>query len=371
MVMVNLFGVPPAEDKVVDPGLPGDVPRPPPPPPPGWVLISAREGMRRTGTDQRYRRCLIQTFGRDGQRREDISLLATRCRVRINKSGIPAAYRNSEYGVWVDDMANFMEQCIIGLRYNSSSVSIDINFSFRSMSGSTLAQCGPGPDGGWNPLDYLSSLRLDVWNGVATVNNATMVFNTNYWQVNPTETYYRNWKRMFFQVACHEAFHAYGLGSLWNGPFRIVTPPLMAWNVQLIPAVTLAGLFPYNVIGSGNPSNPRYTASNARNAWRETMEGQSGASGIPIENYGMSSTTLMGDAGGTALAHWRTTGGYGAYRDLRGRTMDYELLGGWTNNTQEMQTWVGRFTIASLRDIGWSVSYTPLELELYQYKSVT
>ena len=316
--------------------------------------------------DGRYRRCLIETLGVGAKLiAKRVTRLPTRFSIALNKSGVPQAYLNSEYGVWIDDMKNYMEQCIVGLRHDASEITLDITFAFKALGGSTLAQCGPG-DGTVNPLSFLSDLRLDIPNAKATVRHATMTFNTEYYQLNPTQPYYINWKKSFFHVAVHEAMHAVGLGSLWNGPFRIVT----AFPV----VVTLPTVFAYNVVGTGNPTNPIYTAPEALAAWRETMQGQAAAGGIPIENHLMTATTIMSDAGGTALSHWRENpGGSGltGIRDHQGRDLALEINTGWSNSQQDEETWVGKFTIAAMRDIGWDVSYMPLEIDLWRYKSVS
>jgi hypothetical protein len=325
--------------------------------------IAISEGMRRI--DGRFKRARIQTMILNGEPyAERWTPLPTRFTLTLNKSGIPAAYLASEYGVWVDDMKNYIEQCIIGLRFDPSPVVLDIDFAFRSLGGNTLAQAGPG-DGTWNPLAYLFDLRLDASNARATVYHGTMTFNTDYYQVNPTQPYYINWKRSFFHVAIHECMHVCGVGSLWNGPFRIVTAfPFV---------VTLPSLFAYNVVGTGNPANAVFTAPTALAAWRETMVGQAGASNIPIENYLMGNTTIMSDAGGTALAHWRENpggGGLTGIRDTRGRDLAHENMTGWSSSDQDEDAWTGKFTLGSLFDIGWDVSYLPLELDIWQYKTV-
>jgi hypothetical protein len=308
--------------------------------------------------DGRLKRASIETLYWNGKPfYERWHPLPTRFRIDLNKTGIPAAYLTSEYGVWVDDVKNYVEQCIVGLRFASTPVVLNIDFAFRSLGGTTLAQAGPG-DGTWNPLAYLAALRLDGTNSVATVYNATMTFNTDYYQVNPTSQYYIDWKNSFFHVAVHECLHACGVGSLWNGPFRIVTAfPLV---------VTLPTLFAYNVIGTGNPTTAAFTHPTALGGWRESMVGQGSAPSVPIENVGMTTTTIMSDAGGTALAHWR---GVSGILDTKGRDLNYETMNGWSSNQQEEITWTSRFTIGSLYDIGWDVSYLPLDVDLWDYKT--
>ena len=131
-------------------------------------------------------------------------------------------------------------------------------------------------------------------------------------------------------------------------------------------------MFPYNIVGVGNPSpNPRYTASRGLNAYREQMVGQASAGNIPIENYGMSTYTTMANAGGTALAHWRQQSG--PY-DRKGRDIYNECMTGWSSTGMDgeygAEEWVSRFTVESLRDIGYSVNVTPTEIPLTYYKSV-
>jgi hypothetical protein len=311
----------------------------------------------------RYKRSVIETISKNGQPfAQRVSLMPSRFSIQLNKAGIPPAYLASEYGVWVEDMRNFIEQCIVGLRFDSAPVTLDISFGFRQLDPGILAQCGPG-DGTWNPLSYLADLRLDATNAVATVRHATMVFSTDYFQVNPTAPDLINWKTIFVRTAVHECFHALGLGATWNGPFRIVT----AFPV----VVPLSSLFAYNVIGTGNPTNPMFTASNGLAAWRETMQGQAGAAGIPIENVGMTATTTMTNAGGTALAHWRSNGGgLTGLRDHQGRDLAAEVMCAYSSS-HALDAWVGRFTLASLRDIGYDVSYLPLEIDFWRFKTNT
>ncbi|PWT77535.1 MAG: hypothetical protein C5B60_02560 [Chloroflexi bacterium] len=326
------------------------------------VSKSTSQGMARI--DGRYKRANIETISKDGQPVAQRAFpLPTRFSINLNKAQIPAAYLGSEYGVWIEDMRNYMEQCIVGLRFDPAPITLDITFGFRQLDPGILAQCGPG-DGTWNPLSYLGDLRLDASNAVATVRHATMVFNTDYFQVNPTTPSLINWKNIFFRTAVHECMHAVGVGAVWNGPFRIITAfPFV---------ILLSSTFAYNVIGTGNPTNPHFTAPNALSAWRETMQGQAGATGIPIENYGMSATTIMTQAGGTALAHWRAVPGGGSLtgiRDHQGRDLAAEVMCTWSSSFAP-NAWVGKFTIASLRDIGYDVSYMPLEVGLWDYQTV-
>jgi len=323
--------------------------------------VTTHEGMRRV--NGRYTRCKVERLIANGQPvAERYSPLPTRFTITLEKSGIPAAYAASEYGIWIEDMRHFMEQCIVGLRFDSTPIELVINFAFRQLDPGILGQCGPG-DGTWNPLSYLASLRLDTTNAVATVRQATMAFSTDYFEVNPTSSTNIRWKQIFFRTAVHECFHAVGLGSTWNGPFRIVT----AFPV----VVLLSSLFPYNVIGTGNPTVPSYTAPLGLAEWRTTMQGQATASGIPIENVGMATNTIMTNAGGTALAHWRNqTGGSGltGYRDHAGRDLAFEIMTAWSSAWAD-DAWLGRFTLASLRDIGWEISYLPLERNFWDYKT--
>jgi len=330
---------------------------------PFGYAMGVSEGMRRLSSG-RYQRASIETRGLNGVPiAERVSPLPTRFSIALNKSGVPYEYLNSEYGVWIEDMRHYMEQIVIGLRFDPSPTVLDIDFSFRQLDPGILGQCGPG-DGTWNPLAYLVDLRLDATNSVATVRHATMAFNTDYFQVNPTTQYHIDWKRIFFRTAVHECMHAFGLGSCWNGPFRIVT----AFPV----IVLLSSLFPYNIIGTGNPTVPAFTASRGITAWRETMQGQVAAASIPIENTGMTTTTTIVNAGGTALAHWRSnSGGSGptGILDHRGRDLAAEIMTAWSS-ANAPDAWVGKFTVASLNDIGWDVSYLPLEVDFWQYKTV-
>ena len=325
-----------------------------------------------------YKRCSRQIVGKSGipcaVRHTPIESNFT---MNINWDGVPQAYKDSEYAGWILDMKNYFEQVITGLRYApSQKVSLTMNFEFRPLGG-PLAQCGPG-NGTENPMDFLTALTLDTANNIARPLYSLMAFDTGYFQVNPTTSDRIDWKKNFFNVCVHEAFHGLGLGALWNGNFRIIA------NVPIIGPTRLPTLFPYNVIGQGNPDNPQYIASQALMAWRETMVGQQSATVIPIENYGrdgsgvfrrMGSTDTIFQTGGTALAHWKETnesgtiGGLNVF-DTKGRHIADEIFTGWSNTGSHENDWVGKFTVAALRDIGWEIDYLPLELDLKEYRRI-
>ena len=323
-----------------------------------------------------YKRCTRQVVGKNNVpcavKHTPIDSNFT---MNINWDGVPQAYRDSEYYYWILDMKNYFEQVITGIRGNDTQkVFLTMNFEFKPLNGN-LAQCGPG-NGTENPMDFLTALNLS--DSTARPLYALMAFDTTYFQVNPTTQTYINWKKNFFNVCVHEALHGLGLGALWNGAFRIIA------NVPLIGPTRLPTLFNYNVVGSGNPDDPRYTASEALAAWRETMVGEQNAAYIPIENYGrdsngtmrrMTSTDTIFNTGGTALAHWKETSATGTIGglnifDSKGRHLADELFTGWSNEGSHENDWVSKFTVAALRDIGWEVDYLPLELDLKDYRSV-
>ena len=291
----------------------------------------------------------------------------SRFTIRLNGSAIPTAYRSTEYMFWLRDMKVFFERIITGVEsLPGQDVTLDIDIGFASLEPGTLAQCGPG-DGTWyNIPAYLGDLRFDNANQKATVYHATMVFNSDYYKATPANETDRSWKRQFFTTAVHECFHAVGFGSLWNGPFRIIS------YVPIIGNVLLSTVFPYNVVGTGNPTTAAYTATRALTEYRAQMVGQGSAASIPIENYNMTANTIMTQAGGTALAHWRGSinGTPSGIRNAQGQDMIDEVMTAWSSRNEGINRWVGRFTIAALHDIGWAVSYLPLDVPLHQWKSV-
>lgn len=291
---------------------------------------------------------------------------ASRFKVKLYDAGIPTQYRDTEYIAWLDDMRIFFQRIITGVTsLPGENIELSISIAFQKLDAGTLAQCGPG-NGNWYDIpSFLGDLRFDTGNALtanyATVRHATMKFNTDYYQVNPTTEYYKSWKRQFFYTAIHECFHAVGIGSLWNGPFRIV---------GLVPVlntpILLSTILRANVIGTGNPTNAAYTSAGALNEYRAQMVGQGSVASIPIENYNMTPTTTMIQAGGTALAHWKQPST--AIVDHQGRDLRHEVMTAWSSADDE--EWISRFTIAALRDIGWEVSFLPLDLPLPQWKSV-
>lgn len=281
--------------------------------------------------------------------------------INLNLNGLPTAYRNSEYAVWLNDMKTFYER-IVTSRNHSSNPVLNIDATFTSLSGSTLAQCGPG-DGSSNPLNFLSSLDTFT-SGTSRPNYSTMKFNTNYYKEPPVTDTDRAWKRQFFSTAIHEGLHALGLGVLWNGSFKI----LISWPIG-IGNTYLYEMWNYNRVGTGNTANPRYTAAQALGQYRNEMVGQSDADHIPIHPASGSSTALV-NAGGTALCHWRGTDAPTGIRNARGQDFWDEIFTAWSSRDEGVRRWFGRFTLGALRDIGYLVNYAPLEIAINDWKTV-
>lgn len=298
----------------------------------------------------------------------------SRFRIALNAAGIPTEYRNTEYVWWFRDMRRYFERIITGVAaLPGQNVVLDIDVGFASLASGALGQCGPGDGNWWNIPAFLGDLRLDSGTQTATVRHATMMFNTDYYKANPVTETDKAWKRQFFTTAIHECFHAVGIGSLWNGPFRIVTyvPPIPIINPEGS-VILLSTVFPYNIVGTGNPTNAAYTRSAALAEYRAQMVGQGTATSIPIENYGMSANTIMTEAGGTALAHWKGSiaGTPSGIVNHQGQDLIDEVMTAWSDRYEGVNRWVSRFTIAGLKDIGWEVDYAVLERPLNEYKSV-
>lgn len=294
--------------------------------------------------------------------------------VRLRAANVPTRYRNSEYWVWLEDMKKFYERLVTS-RNSATQSYLDVDVKFEALSGSLLAQCGPG-DGTWDPYTFINALSTYA-SGVSRPNFSTMTFNTNYYKEPPVTEDDRAWKRQFFGTALHEMLHGLGLGVLWNGPFKI----LVVW--PLLGNTYLTSIWNYNVVGVGNTANPRYTktplatTSYALSDYRSIMVGQAAVDNIPIENSRgaagpLDSNTAMVNAGGTALAHWR--GSYGGtpsgIKNLAGQDRIDEILTSWSSRNEGRDRWFGRYTVGALRDIGYFVSYTPISIAINDWKSV-
>jgi hypothetical protein len=103
-------------------------------------------------------------------------------------------------------------------------------------------------------------------------------------------------------IAIHEIGHSLGIGTIWD--FK-------------------------NLLSGAGTSNPRFTGANARREWRTL----GGTGSVPVENTG---------GPGTRDSHWRES--------IFGK----ELMTGFLNSGTNP---LSRLTIASLRDLGYGVSY--------------
>jgi hypothetical protein len=106
---------------------------------------------------------------------------------------------------------------------------------------------------------------------------------------------------LFDDIVTHELAHVLGFGGLWNYGAN----PLV--------------------------SADQYTGSAGLNAYREISPG---ATYIPVETTGES---------GTVGAHWSEA------------LFDNELMTGWIDSSN----YLSKFSVASLGDLGYAVSYSP------------
>lgn len=295
--------------------------------------------------------------------------------LNLRMGSVPQRYRDSEYATWLQDMKIFFERAITW----NGGYTLNMDVEFRALDSGTLAQCGPG-DGTTNVFQILDDINV-YNNNLARPNRSTMAFNTNYYKEPPVTADDRAWKRQFFGTALHECFHGLGLGSLWNGPFRILVDN--SWSTilgtQIIPDVLLSSIFPWNVIGTGDPRNARYTASIARADYRAQMgrisggvwsNTEAGVGSIPIENRGMGAHTTIYNAGGTALAHWRGSyyGDPSGIVNARGQDSIDENFTSWSSRDEGVRRWIGRYTLGALRDLNYSVDYSAVDISIHDWK---
>lgn len=318
-----------------------------------------------------WRKCQVYPLGKEGDNRVrglyyEPESNQGEFTINLNKTGMPQEYRDTEYDVWVDDMKHFLELIVTGWRFKTGPIRLNIDFGFAYLDSNELAHAGPG-NGDINPMDFLSDLELDGTNKVARPIHGTLVFNTKYFEPNPTTTTQINWKKSFFHICLHECLHVVGIGALWNGSHRIIS------YVPVIGAVILPTVFPYNVFVQGNPATAEYIGPMALQKYKETIVGKENATAVPVENYQMTSSTLLMDMGGTAGSHWRENpGGAGltGVLDKKGRDWANEVMTGWSNSQQDEDTWVSEVTIGALYDMGYKVDYLPINIDLHKYKSV-
>lgn len=303
-------------------------------------------------------------------------------RISIRDNGL-GSYRNSIYMTWLNDAVNYFQNIVIG---PSLTLTLDVSFSNLGTPPSTLGQCGPGT-GNWWEWTTFAFTDFEVQGSSAFLTMAKMEMNYQYFQINPTSEEFRLWKEQFFAIAVHEIFHGVGFGALWSGSFKILTaddwtwiPDWLGgggWIVTTLPDV----FFPFgqskNVVGGGSPATARYTASRGLAAWRDQMQGQAGAGNIPIENINCGTYTTMAAAGGSALSHWQRDylGRNGIAGVLNRKDQDgrNELMTGWSGygmmGEYGREEWVSRFSIESLRDIGYSVNSELAGIPLHYWKS--
>jgi len=279
---------------------------------------------------------------------------------------------------------------------------VTVNVTFTNLGSSTLGQCGPGVGNWWEWAAFPFSDYYRVGSDYSIMTSAAMDMNTEFFKINPATDpipawMSRNeaqlWKNQFFHIAVHEIFHGVGFGSLWNGEFKIVSAQEWWnpfgdnwWTYQTLEDLWFPGNS-QNVVGRYTVRDPRYTRSHGLTAYRQQMVGYENVANMPIENVNVGSQyTTMRQAGGTALSHWRvasTTGqpvsGWNARNrkiDVSGsglgQHIDREIMTGWSQmgmtGEYDRECWVSRFTVQSLREIGYSVNMAAVEIPLHYYK---
>jgi len=310
-----------------------------------------------------------------------------------NNDPITQSYANSHfYNTCIQDMKKYFEKAVTGLRYSNEKRNLKIKIYFGQLMPGIIGQAGPGNTADVETnfdftkiIEAIDIIDLCSNDRYMTPMEASIKFSSNHFNPNnPNES--------FFNLAIHECLHALGLGALWNADFRIVeslpflgviTLPRLLDQRFLIDLFSnlpgIGNLIPgfndfitvlnsnigrrlngrTNFIGTGNTNNPFYTANIGRQAYRETMN-QTG--NIPIHPT-LDQNVTMVNAGGSALSHWaqRTD-----IRDNRGRQLSTEIF----TSSSFINSWMSKFTIASLEDIGYTVDYSVLDKDLYEYRSV-
>ena len=293
-------------------------------------------------------------------------------------------YRGTDYETWIYDVAHFFEQII------TSDRQLTIKIYFGKCAGTIAAQCGPGDTANTSEEFDMTKIAdaiddVDIINNCIITKNASAKFSTDYYKPNKPI-------KDFYYTVIHEFFHAFGFGSLWNGNFRIVikdapstigiiptnlpsiiTLPWILDNRSLINMLSyIPGINSFipnfdnfvkvlnsdkgkllngqtNNIGIGPTNNPQYTAQHSKEAYNNKNIPMWPA---PNDNFLMTSS-----GGGTFMAHWN--------KDVFPNEI---MTTTFVNDINKL--YIAKFTVASLRDIGWEVDYTMLRYPLSKFNSV-
>ena len=297
---------------------------------------------------------------------------------KINLTNNSTQYNGTIYATWLQDAVHFMEQIVTGLSYTSAKRVLTVDASFGNLNlpnGHFAGQGGPGDmatnfDGNIDMTEIVKVIdALDIYGDYITVKRGSVKFCSC-----PSCYPANNPNPRFFYTAVHELFHVLGYGTLWNGDFRLVdtgiTPILGVGGVMTLPNLLAASSNPLlgsvfslmfgfnpaahglhrnsNNIGTGStPNNPQYNGYYGLAAYRDYMNNQS-LTYIPLEPAPAGATVQT--SGGSALAHWD--------RNISNELMIYAT---------SPSSWLSKFTVTSLKDIGYEVNYEALEIPLSQW----
>jgi hypothetical protein len=277
------------------------------------------------------------------------------------------------YGPMVKAAENLWNNILIGLKQVSGKQTCVISFSFEDLPTGTLGHASPLP-ASINLNSFGTYLRLTI--NYATAKTGTMAFSTKFYKTDfnslPYSVTEQQWNQgiisksqalyyynEFFSVVCHEMGHIIGIGSLWNGTTRY----LFVNNK----ATDLTKYLSQNRVLEGTTTHPRYIGAKGLEAWRSEIQGQKNAEYIPVEEYELTETTMWG-SNGTGGVHWDEEDGGSiltGFFDKKGRDIRDEFMTGWSSPAI---AWMGKFTLASLEDIGYIVDYGVLDYMMNDFR---
>jgi hypothetical protein len=315
----------------------------------------------------------IKILGKNGVPKfADVKPADSNFKVIIDWKNTSSIYQEI-YGPIVKAAENLWNNILIGLKEITGKHSCVISFSFEDLDTGILGHASPLP----NEI-YLNQFNtyLRLTTNYATAKTGTMAFSTKFYKTDfnslPNSVTYDQWKagiisksqalsyyNEFFSVVCHEMGHVLGIGSLWNGTTRY----LFINNK----ATDLTKYLSQNRVLEGTTSHPKYIGPAGLAAWRSEISGQENAEYIPVEEYELTETTMWG-SNGTGGVHWNEEDGGSLLTglfDKKGRDIRDEFMTGWSAIDL---AWIGRFTLASLEDIGYIVDYNVLEYGLEEFK---
>jgi len=305
----------------------------------------------------------------------------TNFKIDLDITEIPNEYKGSLYETWLYDAVNFLEQIITGVNYSSEQRTIPVKVTFDQLifgENHFSGQGGPGNmatnfNGNIDISEILQTFdAIDIYENYITVKSGSIKF-CSCSQCHPIG----NPQQRFFYTALHELFHVLGFGALWNGNFRLITGP--AGTTSLPDLIANANVFPWNLlvtllgfgpvlssginpnsnnIGIGSPIDPKYIGPQGLAAYDEaTYDLQMF---IPIHPSTNPVATVQ-NAGGSALSHW----GFRAPGADPNGPFYNELM----NYTTTTNSFVSKFTVASMEDIGYAVDYSALDIPLANFMS--